>query len=1704
MKKNNKFFKIIKWTTAGLLVSIGLLITVILVLLYRPPSFVINYIKKTVQETVIKSTGLYLSIEEIPKLSIRFDGQDLAIRNVTLNRDASSKSAYFAKIGGINLKFDALSFFLWHKNALLQASITDPQIQLILDKNGKLKFYPKLGPSAKKEEKKGPLPRIPQIELALKNGGIVFKDESKIHPFDTIVNIPNITTQVETNYDLKLALHILCEKLDLSINAQTNISKGNTKASLTFKEDKIERWAKYFLKSPEYSISSGKLALKINAGFQDWNLNKIKLDSNINISNLTAVTNQVNMPVSLPAANISITEKKTSIDVINLYCGQDLLVAAGDVIYPMLPELIPSIMKDTKKLKDKKYQAGITNKLIRNIGMNLDLTLPSVNLSKLLYALPYKVKKPIKSLGGTLMSNIRVKGTPLNPYIDGYIKLNDLDYNGIGVNSFYTRLNFLNKNLIVSDLVANLFNGTLKGNASVNIAYRQPSFKGHVDIKNVSVGDVIRSLKVKVPPQYCPELYLTSNISFNGTPKNPNASGSIESNRISFPQSKQLPTITGTRIKFVYKNNNADALLDIDHMTFPKSVQNIKIQGTRLKCAYSKTKTNALLDINRIAFASSDKMPHFFNTRLAAVYRNKDADATFSTVSEEAGNIRIVAKLLKNNLKGSALILNLPLKTIHNWVPDLEMKSGKMDLTSDFNGSLPAISKNLSNLTANAKIIVKDAYAVYTLKPKAKMKKTTNVISAENKANLIRLASNPVLKNDRIYSKSLSAYTQVESSFMDTSTKFVTASPSPIKNKPQVFHQKIDKLVLDAHLKNGVLDLAPETSIKAGKTKLKLWGKMYPLAMIKAPRSGKNKNGLPQIKGNLGEIFLHSDDINLADFPSLKNWDINAGHIYFDAHAKYKDNNLTANLDTNINKFATKDVVIDNVTANAKFENNKLNIKKISVLQGNEQINVIGNIDMTSQKDPVLDLNLTMKDFGLNTVFSFLPKDYFRKKEEETRKTIIIPPDSTPVVYGLPQSNNIKVFTVNRPFEDNKFMETLKTEDLTKLSYSDLSVPLSENLEHWKRNKELPLTADEKPVITVTPPFWEMIKGNLSAKVYLKGKASDPRIDMVASLSDGEIYKRFINEIFLDASLKNQKLNLKKIHIIENEGGYMEASGNLDLKKKTIDMEASGNMNLNWANSWLKASRTNLQGNSKLLIGVDGSFDNPHVIMSTDVTSGLVNDIYFDSLTGLMEYLNGNFQITYASLSSGGKEVRLSGFVPIKNKNKPMDITVTMEDDSFGIISVVSKDIEWLKGKGNALIRVTGVPEAPQLDGKIKINGGKIYLNSLKEAIDEINTDISINTNQVNIEKLTALYSKGEINAQGTIDLMKYIPSFLDLKIKTDHLNIVKAPLNAVVSTDITIKNELTNPAIGGKVTLEKGEVNIQLDTMKGKSKTATGSSGGGTSIRFGGLRVNIKDEFWIRSPIFDIQPFGSIKLVGPQDKVKLEGKLEIKQGGKIYLLNNQFRIKSGVIEFGKNATFKEQSLEGNINPTLDIIAEVLMSHPKKTRAIIARIKGTMEDLANQRMQFEWQDTGGLTETEIMTTLGGGGLVNSTMEGGMSKALDSFKDFFARGFFDPLTSGVSEALGLEDLKIGFEDQQNFMVGVKTRPVFGGLSAAFEGNFDNKGTIKYLLTLTYQPGTIWGIRYVYDAKTTYAHEIRGEIGVTFDDFLKFIHLYPLDF
>jgi hypothetical protein len=258
----------------------------------------------------------------------------------------------------------------------------------------------------------------------------------------------------------------------------------------------------------------------------------------------------------------------------------------------------------------------------------------------------------------------------------------------------------------------------------------------------------------------------------------------------------------------------------------------------------------------------------------------------------------------------------------------------------------------------------------------------------------------------------------------------------------------------------------------------------------------------------------------------------------------------------------------------------------------------------------------------------------------------------------------------------------------------------------------------------------------------------------------------------------------------------------------------------------------------------------------------------------------------------------------------------------------------------------------------------------------------------------------------------------------------------------LKIKGLISQPVITGKVTLGKnGETTFPFLKERDDFPTSseiTDESGKVKPPRFlfGGLNVEIPFEYGLHSPIFDIPVSAEkgINLRHRGGRLTMTGDISAKKGT-LYLFNNALNIDRLSVSFPKLQTLVGQ--EQSLNPDLKI--ETSFNVKGAEQSVKALITGKLEDLKSNQMRFEFSNKQGLTDTQILNQILGGEAVAGLSQGDIAGVAAKFSDVFLRGLFNPLTSRLSEVLGLEELSLGIVGQSVsgpvFSFNIRSNPFF---------------------------------------------------------------------
>ncbi|MEZ0367637.1 MAG: hypothetical protein ACAI44_00980, partial [Candidatus Sericytochromatia bacterium] len=499
-------------------------------------------------------------------------------------------------------------------------------------------------------------------------------------------------------------------------------------------------------------------------------------------------------------------------------------------------------------------------------------------------------------------------------------------------------------------------------------------------------------------------------------------------------------------------------------------------------------------------------------------------------------------------------------------------------------------------------------------------------------------------------------------------------------------------------------------------------------------------------------------DVDVADFPVLAKYDLQAGRIKLALTADtLRAGDIVASLRSSGENMRYRGVDLDMFRLSSDYADRLLKINEAALIQDDEQLLVKGSVDFKTTS-PTLDLTANADDFDLKTVVALIPPDLRRQIEPGPEDLALPKHDDMPKEYQLPAINQRQIF---RPDLDAV---------LTQVQPEELVISWKEIYDHWDRWKLEPGNTPYTPAIDKSQRLFDTLQGELSLDAGIKGTVANPDLQVQGLVENLKLQDASVPETFLDARLQNQVLNFNKFYLLEEDGGVLRVAGEVNLKKD-INLEVTGEgLHLRLLKPFL-SPEMRLNGKLDFYAVVEGPVKSPQVTSQANVDRLLLNRYFFDSLAALINYSGGYLKDTRLELNAGDQQVIAQGNVPVPDLTKPMDMSLQMSNESFGLINLFTNAIDWRSGKGALLVRVVGTPKSPQLEGTISLQDAEIYVPSLKEAITNfgMHGELTRHTNEfglieqgVELKDAKGNYGGGTIQASGKMDLLDLLPSYFD------------------------------------------------------------------------------------------------------------------------------------------------------------------------------------------------------------------------------------------------------------------------------------------------------------------------------------------------------
>ena len=498
--------------------------------------------------------------------------------------------------------------------------------------------------------------------------------------------------------------------------------------------------------------------------------------------------------------------------------------------------------------------------------------------------------------------------------------------------------------------------------------------------------------------------------------------------------------------------------------------------------------------------------------------------------------------------------------------------------------------------------------------------------------------------------------------------------------------------------------------------------------------------------------------------------------------------------------------------------------------------------------------------------------------------------------------------------------------------------------------------ADLSGLLAMANAKTERVDGRLDGQITVGGSLDNPAVAINGTLLQGDVKGQPISDMYLEASLLNRVITLKRFSGVQSGGtftgaGTVDLDGQIDIKLVAKGIDAG-------VIPKLADSTVTLRGTIDINAAFSGTLSDPRARMTVLISGGGFGASSFDIMSAEALYEDGVIRIVQAvaEKTNGGKDYRLlaRGDIPLEalgmrsketGEARQMDLWLTLKEADLSLLPILSGGIDWAMGPTDGAVHLTGTVDAPLLYGRIAVQDGALKPKLLYTPFTDINGEIIFNGDSIKLQEISASLGKGKMSLAGSVRIEGRKPVDYDLTFNADRLEVecpfYQGPFNAsiTIAPDMFMGREM--PLVSGW--LDFHDVYLGVPPLSDEE----------TELPEMMLDVDVKVGPKVRlysSQLYDMNLEGKVHLGGTTMYPVNHGKIAIKKG-KFYYLQNSFTIYEGEVRCNQ---------QGMYTPFIDMFAYTRIGRTK----VFLSAKGSLGNV-----DFRLSSSPEMSQTEIMQLL---------------------------------------------------------------------------------------------------------------------------------------
>lgn len=345
------------------------------------------------------------------------------------------------------------------------------------------------------------------------------------------------------------------------------------------------------------------------------------------------------------------------------------------------------------------------------------------------------------------------------------------------------------------------------------------------------------------------------------------------------------------------------------------------------------------------------------------------------------------------------------------------------------------------------------------------------------------------------------------------------------------------------------------------------------------------------------------------------------------------------------------------------------------------------------------------------------------------------------------------------------------------------------------------------------------VDGYLSGRIEANPDGPRTGMTVIGKVEDGKVAGVPFASADFDLYTHLGLWKIRKLQARESGGGLIAAQGNIDLRKRTLDLElATSEANAKLLTVALD-NPPEVSGKLNIVAQLKGKLDDPSGNFSLEMKEGSISGVSFDSLYGMVTLRNDMFHLDQFLIQRDVYKISAYGTFPMdllraagkrKNPDARMNLEVHLDNGNLAILPTLTKWVQWAEGPTSGRVSVTGTLEDYNLNGSIDLDGGTVKFRGLDNTFDNVKFHAAFNGKTITLKEFsTTTGKKGSITASGSYLLKDESGKPYHLNLAIRDVELVSSSIRGKLNGNFDLEHKEGKPFLSGNLKLDKGYLGI-------------------------------------------------------------------------------------------------------------------------------------------------------------------------------------------------------------------------------------------------------------------------------------------------------